>query len=49
VQIGSGGSLPREICSRSSPSSAPWLALKVDSSIGRVWQTQAPSRAAFFA
>jgi hypothetical protein len=36
VQIGSGGSFPRKVCSRSSPSSAPWLALKVDASLGRV-------------
>jgi hypothetical protein len=47
VQIGSGGSLPRNDYSRSSPSSTPWLALKVDASLG-MWQTQAPSRAAFF-
>jgi hypothetical protein len=36
VQIGSSGSLPRKDCLRSSPSSAPWLALKVDASLGRV-------------
>jgi len=36
VQIGSGRSLPRKDCSRSSPSSAHWLALKVDASLGRV-------------
>jgi hypothetical protein len=36
MQIGSGGSLPIKDCSRSSPSSAHWLALKVDTSLGRM-------------
>jgi len=38
VQIGFGGALPREACSssRSSPSLAPWLALKVVASLRRV-------------
>jgi len=35
VKIGFGGSLPKEVCSRSSHSLAPWLALKVVISIGR--------------
>jgi hypothetical protein len=35
VQIGSGGSLPRKDCSRSSPS-VPWLAMKVDAFLGRM-------------
>jgi hypothetical protein len=49
MQIGSSGSLPRNDCLRSSPSSAPWLALKVDASLKSVWRTQALLRAAFFA
>jgi len=36
VQIGFGGSLPREVCSRSSPPLVPFLALKVVASLGRV-------------
>jgi hypothetical protein len=36
VHIGFGGSLPREDCSKSSPSLAHWLALKVIVSFGRV-------------
>jgi hypothetical protein len=33
VQIGFGGSLPREVCSRSSPPLVPFLALKVVASL----------------
>jgi hypothetical protein len=36
VQIGSSGSLPRKVCSRSNPFSALWLALKVDVSLRKV-------------
>jgi len=36
VKIGFGGSLPKEACLRSSSSLAPWLALKVVASLGRV-------------
>jgi hypothetical protein len=36
VQIGFGGSLSRKVCSRSRPTSTPWLALKVDVFLGRV-------------
>jgi hypothetical protein len=36
VQIGFGGSLPRKVCSRSRPTSTPWLALKVVAFLGRV-------------
>jgi hypothetical protein len=35
VKIGFGGSLSKEVCSRSSPLT-PWLALKVVDSLGRV-------------
>jgi hypothetical protein len=36
VKIGFGGSLPKEVCSRSSPSLAPWHVLKVVVSHERV-------------
>jgi hypothetical protein len=35
VKIGSGGSLPKEVCSRSSHSLAHWLALDIVAFLGR--------------
>jgi hypothetical protein len=36
VKIGFGGSLPKEVCSKSSDSLVLWLALKVVASLGIV-------------
>jgi hypothetical protein len=47
VKTSFGGSLLKQVCSKSSLSSTPWLALKVLAFLGRVCRTQVPSRAAF--